>query len=227
MGLRQTKKDRTRGEILAAAEALFRERGFTETSIRTIAAAVPVSVQTLYNYFPSKEGILGAIAVDRFASMAEAAEQMRLEYLENDEAGGTPVERYLHLIRWGLRAMAADRDFMRLVFLHARELLFGRPGPETPAAIAGELRERQEDNRSALIRMFEGMQKSGALRDDVPPAEMTELYLLIFRERVADWCRDPEGEVEALEQSVIGGLEIVMRGLQPNAAPRAPTRRIR
>jgi AcrR family transcriptional regulator len=224
MGLRQTKKQRTRAEILAAAEALFRKRGFEETSIREIAIALPVSVQTLYNYFGSKEGILAAIAVERFAALAGAAERVRSEFLESDDAATTPVERFLHLIRWGLRALDADRDFMRLVFLHARDVLFGAPAAETPARIAAALRDRQTDNQGVVIRMFEGMQKTGALRDDVPAAEMADLYMLIFSERVARWFRSPDGDLDALEESVIGGLEIVMRGLQPEPSTRAQAR---
>ncbi len=219
MGLRTSKKEKTRNEILATAEGLFRTRGFAETSIRTIARTVPVSVQTLYNYFPSKEGILAAIATERFRSMAEAAERIRFEYLESDEAEGTPVERFLHLIRWGLRALADDRDFMRLVFLNACDVLFGPPSTKTSVGIAAELGDRQQDNQAAVTRMFEGMQKSGVLRDDVSAGEMCELYMLIYRERVTRWCRDPDGEVAALEDSVIGALAILMRGLQSNPAP--------
>ncbi|MGI9591942.1 MAG: TetR/AcrR family transcriptional regulator [Myxococcota bacterium] len=225
MGVREAKKRRTGAEILEAAEALFRLRGFAETSLREIAAAAPVSVQTLYNYFGSKEGILAAIAVERFAALAGAAERVRHEFFESEEATGTPVERFLHLVRWGLRALDADRNFMRLVFLHAREVLFGPPTSETPAGIAAELRDRQADNRAVATRMFESMQKSGALRDDVPATEMADLYMLVFSERVARWFRDPDGDVSALEASVIGGLEIVLRGLESCPEPCAPTRK--
>lgn len=223
MGLRERKKEQTRSRILQQAESLFRERGFEHTSIRSIAARVPVSVQTLYNYFPSKEGVLAAIAADRFHAMAGGAETLRVEYLEDPNAEGDPVERYLKLVRWGLRGLAKDREFMRLVFLHARDLLFG----DTPSGTGSshgedELRERQRENDQVLVRMFEGMQKSGALRDDISAVEMSQLYVLIFSERVARWLRDPQAPLEQLEASVIGGLEIVFRGLRPGATDDLP-----
>jgi AcrR family transcriptional regulator len=227
MGLRRSKKERTRSEILEAAEALFRAHGFADTSIRSIAASVPVSVQTLYNYFPSKEGILAAIAVDRFAAMAQAAEHLRVAFLESQDPDDErdPTQRFLHLVRWGLRGLYEDRDFMRLVFLHARGIAFD-PGAEgADPGVAGELREHQRQNRQALNRMFEGIQKSGALRDDVAPDEITDLYILIFTERVARWFQHPEGGIEALEASVVGGLEIVFRGLRPDVD--SPARRSR
>ena len=65
MELRASQKERTRSKILEVAEAHFRANGFEATSIRAIAADVSVSVQTLSNYFASKEGILAAIAAER------------------------------------------------------------------------------------------------------------------------------------------------------------------
>lgn len=218
MSLRETKKARTRADILDTAERLFRQRGFAETSIRTIATAVPVSVQTLYNYFPSKEGILAAIAAERFDAMAGAAEQMRQGYLENPEAEGSSVERFLHLVRWGLRALDRDRDFMRLVFLYARSATSGTAEAAAGAALSSKLRDRRDASHRVAVRMFESMQKTGALRSDVPAEECADLYALVFTERVTRWFLAPEASLEDLERGVIGGLEIVLRGLAPDAA---------
>ncbi len=213
MGLREAKKQRTRLQILETAEALFREQGYPETPIRQIAAALELSPQTLYNYFPSKEGILTAIFAERMRGMAVAAEQMRKGYLESEDSPGNQVERIHHMIRWGLRALAEDRDFMRLVYLHVYAL---RGGGFTPAGARAErdLVEPREANKLAVDRMFESMQKAGELRTDVPPREMTELYMLIFTDRVACWLASDDTDVANLESSVIGSLEILFRGLR-------------
>ena len=113
MGLRESKKDRTRAEILAAAEDAFRTQGFGATRVRDIAERVPVSVQTLYNYFPSKEKVLVGIIAERFGRLAGAADEMRRRFLEPEDAAGSMVDRFLHLIRWGLRALDADREFLK------------------------------------------------------------------------------------------------------------------
>ena len=222
MNRRDQKKEETRNQVLLVAESLFRERGYANSSIRTIASAVPVAVQTLYNYFPSKEGILAGIAAERFRAMAGLAEQMRVEFVEDADAEGSPQERFLHLIRWGLRALANDQDFMRLVFLHARSVIFGLGSSRSGAAVSNELLEQQEANRSAVIRLFEGMQKSGHLRGDVPATKMAELYMLIYTERVAAWFQRTAGTLEELESSVIGDIEIVLRGLRPDPASAPP-----
>src|SRR5215831_15114673 len=47
-----------RGRILAAAAALFGERGYASTSLRAIAGAVGMTPPALYWYFASKQAIL-------------------------------------------------------------------------------------------------------------------------------------------------------------------------
>src|ERR1700716_4216611 len=50
----------TRRHILETALALFRERGFEETTIRDIAGKAGLSLGAAYYYFKSKEAIVGA-----------------------------------------------------------------------------------------------------------------------------------------------------------------------
>ena len=49
--------------VLDAAEALFREQSYERTTIEEIAVASEVSIGTIYTYFGSKGGILGALMV--------------------------------------------------------------------------------------------------------------------------------------------------------------------
>ncbi len=70
--------DERRREILDAATALFRDRGFDTTTVQAIAASAGVAAGTVYLYFPSKEAILVALQedfeaglLDRFAEIAE------------------------------------------------------------------------------------------------------------------------------------------------------------
>lgn len=58
MGLREEKKDRTRTQLLEAGLDLIHRRGFEQTTIADIAAAVGVSPRTLLRYFPTKEDVI-------------------------------------------------------------------------------------------------------------------------------------------------------------------------
>jgi AcrR family transcriptional regulator len=70
-GLRQRKKDRTRRALVDAAARLFSERGYEETTIGDIAAAVEVATRTFFSYFPAKEDVLFADVDDRIAALSE------------------------------------------------------------------------------------------------------------------------------------------------------------
>ncbi|MCT2592435.1 TetR/AcrR family transcriptional regulator [Streptomyces sp. N2-109] len=56
-GLRERKKRQTRQLISDIATGLFLDRGFDRVTIAEIAEAAEVSVNTVYNYFPSKEDL--------------------------------------------------------------------------------------------------------------------------------------------------------------------------
>ncbi|MBL8276022.1 MAG: TetR/AcrR family transcriptional regulator [Pelomonas sp.] len=58
MGLRESKKDKTRRQLLDTALDLFTRQGYEETTIAEIAAQVEVSPRTLLRYFPTKEDIV-------------------------------------------------------------------------------------------------------------------------------------------------------------------------
>lgn len=59
--LRQRQAQATANLIVAAAKALFLERGYTSTTIEAIAERADVAVSTVYAVFGSKRGILRAI----------------------------------------------------------------------------------------------------------------------------------------------------------------------
>lgn len=57
-GRREANKQATRTALTAAAERLFAERGFEQTTVRDIARAASVTERTFYRYFDGKEGLI-------------------------------------------------------------------------------------------------------------------------------------------------------------------------
>jgi AcrR family transcriptional regulator len=138
----------TRRHILETALALFRERGFEETTIRDIAGRAGLSLGAAYYYFKSKEAIVGAyydyVQQEHLARCREAfagagdlrgrlraALHTKIDIMQEDRRlvgalfryGGDPV----HALSWFGPATREQRQLSIDVF---REALAGERWPD-------------------------------------------------------------------------------------------------
>src|SRR6516225_2778895 len=83
LGRRQRRKQETRQQIFQAAMNLFARKGIFSTTVEEITDAADVGKGTFFNYFPSKEAILSALAerqleiIDRAVEKAGSAVTVR------------------------------------------------------------------------------------------------------------------------------------------------------
>jgi len=95
MGLRESKKLRTRQEIADRAMQLFAQRGFDRVTVAEVADAAQVSEKTVYNYFPTKEDLFFDEVPAREAALVAAVRDRRqdesiLAALHRLQAGECP-----------------------------------------------------------------------------------------------------------------------------------------
>jgi AcrR family transcriptional regulator len=81
-GLRAQKKQRTRLHISEVATRMFIERGFDQVTIAEVAAVAQVSVNTVFNYFTTKEELF----FDRAQEVEEAPSRMVRERRAGESA---------------------------------------------------------------------------------------------------------------------------------------------
>jgi AcrR family transcriptional regulator len=140
-GRRERKKRETRQRISDIATGLMLERGFDAVTVAEVAESADVSVNTVYNYFPSKEDLFfdreeemteRPSRIVRERGPGESATRALLAQLREDISSrsvyGGVVEGY---DRFARRIHEASALMARLHAMHQR----------TAARLAGTLRE--------------------------------------------------------------------------------------
>lgn len=132
------KGEQTAERILDAAEVLFAERGYAGTSLRDVAAQVELRIPSLYNHFPSKDALYGAVLARCIGPVLEG-----LAEFGSSRDTGAVIERVMAILRrhpnlprliqhetlsGGQRLTPMLRDWIAPVFGRAGEMAETAPG---------------------------------------------------------------------------------------------------
>ncbi len=172
-----------RREIEDAASSLFRERGYSGTSVRDIARAVDIQGASLYAHVASKQDVLWAI-VERMAARFEAA----ADGVEATDPGALvfgPGVHLISLVRAHVGVLTDDIE-RASVFVHEWRAL--DPGRRADMA-------RRRDAYEARFRaaIADGVD-TGAFAP-VDPA-LTATYILTALNGLVGWYQ-PDGRLSA------------------------------
>jgi AcrR family transcriptional regulator len=88
MGRRERRAAETRLRLFRCALQLFSERGFPNVTVEDITEAADVGKGTFFNYFDSKDHVLGVLAEIQLSKVREAVEEA--------ESGKRSIESVLH-----------------------------------------------------------------------------------------------------------------------------------
>lgn len=155
-----------RSEILAAATRVFVDKGLARAKVTDIAAAANLSNGLLYHYFPSKEAVFEAIALEMIARAEEeltsdrhrAVERLayvlrrRLDQLENKVVDASKV-----IMQAALQGEIISPSSRQVVCEHLRRLT-GR-----------------------VTDLITEAQRDGDIDDGVTPDELTLMMMFLFR----------------------------------------------
>src|SRR5699024_2850914 len=73
--MERTKKQQTRKRIEQAALKLFRDKGYSQTTVKEITQAAGIAKGTFFNHFPTKESIMHSLAKERIQAAPIHLEQ--------------------------------------------------------------------------------------------------------------------------------------------------------
>ncbi len=200
---RERRKEARPGELLAAALALFVEKGFAATRSEEVAARAGVSKGTLFLYFPSKEELFKAVVVENLSGRFSEWNQ------EFEAFEGTTSEmlRYCMRVWWervgmtkasGLTKlmMSEGANFPELAEFYRKEVV--RPGHQ----LLRRILQRGVDSGE-----FAPMDVDHAIYAVVAPM----VFLMLWKHSAmvcvdGQAALDPEKFIETQAETVLHGL---------------------
>ena len=100
----QKTTEKKKQAIIQAALRLFKEKGFKETSIKSIAEVAEVSPVSIYNYFGSKDNLVALCVNDLFEEITQQAEDI----LKSNLAFNTKLDQALDLCQEKMSQQISD-----------------------------------------------------------------------------------------------------------------------
>lgn len=186
---------KTKEQIVAAAQNLFRERGYAAASMRELAKKVGVEPASIYSHFTSKDDILKYICF-RIADEFFEAQEPILNSVSN------PVEKLKRLVNEHIRIVIQNLDASTVFFIEWSYL----KKPDLPEFI--KMREKYEKGFREVIQ--EGI-TSGDFR--VTDVDFTVRLLFSIMNGVHEWYKTsgtvtPDEVGGKMSEFILNGLAI-------------------
>jgi AcrR family transcriptional regulator len=201
-GRREARKADRRRAILEVAERSFRERGFADTSMSTIAAELGGSKTTLWTYFPSKDALFAAVIDSKIETFQAKLDNALIP------AGGTAAA----LTRFGMLFLNKIMDpqsitLKRLIIAETERF----PQLGEAFAVRGPDRVRRR-----LCRYIEEEMEAGRLRSGDPLVAARQFIGLCqagcYFDRI--W-RPARPSAARIESDVVEAVDTFMRAWGP------------
>lgn len=206
---RERHRSEMRERIFRAALRLFAERGFLATTVEDITEAADVGKGTFFNYFPTKEHVLGQYGEERVQQIESALDRVR--------EGRQSALGALKGLASDLASQSSESpELLRAVY--AAHL--------SCPPVLSELQKRIHRGRQLLAEIFALGQERGEIRRDLSPAELGRLMRLIFMGLTVAWAVNPEGSLPGTAEQVWGliGPSLEPEGSRRHGSRQAPGR---
>jgi len=181
--------------IMKVAAELFDSRGYSETSMETLAQQVGIRKASLYYYFPGKDALLVEMHQEMIDLILDA-QQRRL-----DEGDRGPRDLLLAIMTDLVSLMETHPGHLRIFFEHYREL----PGP-----VRKEIAGKRDRYQLMLVDVLDRGVAEGEFH--VEDTRLTALAVLGMCNWAYQWFR-PGGGRSAAEvaryfyDTLLGGID--------------------
>lgn len=202
----QERLDARRRQILDAAARCFARNGFHATSMQDVLKEADLSAGAVYRYFAGKEELIAAI-------VHEVLEEIRSAFEEAARTSPPPPPDVLigAVLRKVLRAKSTQGAewnslYPRLMIQVWAETLRD-PG------LAAVLRDGFEKVRVLWVKIVEGYQDAGMMREDIPAVSVARTMVAVVQGFAAQYALFDDVPVQVVEL----GLKALMSMEAPEA----------
>jgi AcrR family transcriptional regulator len=188
----------TRSEVLQAAEDLFAEFGYEDTSFGDISAAVGIGRTTLYDYFVDKDDLLASLVEDRLPSTIQ-------QMFADISTAGDPRERLRELMVKMIEFVAVDPTL---------GLLLHREVPK----ISEEAQERVAAAHAGLAKEFADVYRAGVSAGQLKllPGGLAGRFLNDMIMSAAKALIDSDDPRQKLPEVTTAAVDLLLNGLSAN-----------
>lgn len=193
----------TKDEILNAAERVFVNRGFSGSSMKSIAEKAHVAKSLLYHYFASKRELWDEV-IHRRVFNASLPERM-IEMVSSILSGGLEAVRTKKNHSTYFEFLRSNPQFVRmLAWLNAEQSLWICPPTEV---------------RNEVVEKLKELQQKGIFRDDIDPRMFVVCFMSICemwfmsRNRISVWFNEDMREDEINEKFIDSVGKILIDGM--------------
>jgi AcrR family transcriptional regulator len=188
----ERRKEQTHQRLLGAGERLFRTQGFDATTVEEIAAAADVAKGTFFNYFASKETLLGDLLDMRTQPLLDAPPA---------EKQPTP-ERIWQLLQ------AVRQELSPYIHLFPRMFSYALAHPKPDASV-----RRRSTLAQAVAHLVRDGQGRGCVQPGLDPeAAGAMISTYFFRLSMLESVCETDAEFH-WEEQMQAGLDVIYQGL--------------
>jgi AcrR family transcriptional regulator len=209
---RQEERDRRRGEILDAAEALYADAGWDTVTMDQLARRARLSRALIYVYFRDKTDL-------HFAIVERALERLRGRVTVAVASTALGLDQ-LEAIGWAYMAFAREEPHRFDACARFEALA---PGPEgTEPASAACLRTAHQVHEIVAAAIVRGV-ADGSIRSDVGDPLVTSLSLWAFTHGAIQVAQTKGGQLAhegiAIDTLMACSVQLIRRALEPPDRP--------
>ena len=160
-GIREQKKSKRYKSIVLTAEKLFLENGLDTVQMQDVADAERIGIATLFRYFPKKDKLIVAVAVNNLANKVEHFEKIASKNVSSFER----VEQILdYLMEHSTNPLSKSMRFREAFESYASFA-------QKPLDDIDDYLDIQKIITQILMKIIEDGKEDGSIRSNVPVKE--------------------------------------------------------